>query len=620
MKTGTHHHAHWMVLLCLMISSVAYCKPIHASTDPVRDEPPVTIEDREHWAFKPLLRPAVPVPKHPQAARNDIDRFILAKLEAEGQSLSRQADPATLMRRVAFDLTGLPPAQDDVRAFVQDPGDQAFEAYVDKLLASSQYGERWAQHWLDLARYAETDGFEYDTERKHAYKYRDWVIEALNKDLPFDQFVRQQIAGDEMSPAETMATGFLVAGPDMPDINLQDERRHVVLNDITSTVGSAFLGITIGCAQCHDHPYDPFSQADFYRLRAFFDNLPEIRKDKAIGPAFVETSAVSLPSHVSIRGDFRRPGPEVVPAFPRIANPAGIPVPAAPLEKSSGRRLALAQWLTQPANGLFLRASVNRLWQHHFGRPLAGIPNDLGHQGEAPTHPELLEWLASELPRQGWSLKSMHKQIVMSATYRQSSLPSAGHDAVADYALFPRRRLSGEELRDAMLAVAGQINLKPGGPSVRLPLPPEVSGTLLKKQQGATTDPLELNRRSIYTFARRNLRHPLFELFDRPDALMSCGRRNESTTAPQALMLFNSEFSLGIAKAVAAQVKASGSDAASVVTNAVWRCYSRAPTAKEFELGKTFIERQTALTSTLEEAITDYCLALINASAFCYVD
>ena len=446
------------------------------------------------------------------------------------------------------------------------------------------------------------------------------MIEALNKGLPFDQFVRQQIAGDEMSPAEMMATGFLVAGPDMPDINLQDERRHVVLNDITSTVGSAFLGITIGCAQCHDHPYDPFSQADFYRLRAFFDNLPEIKKDKAIGPAFVETSAVPLPSHVSIRGDFRRPGPEVVPAFLRIANPAGLPVPAAPLEKSSGRRLALAQWLTQPANGLFLRASVNRLWQHHFGRPLAGIPNDLGRQGEAPTHPELLEWLASELPRQGWSLKSMHKQIVMSATYRQSSLPSAGHDDAAGYALFPRRRLSGEELRDAMLAVSGQINLKPGGPSVRLPLPPEVSGTLLKKQQGATTDPLELNRRSIYTFARRNLRHPLFELFDRPDALMSCGRRNESTTAPQALMLFNSEFSLGIAKAIAAQVKTSGSDAASVVTNAVWRCYSRAPTAKELELGKTFIERQTALTSTFEEAVTDYCLALINASAFCYVD
>ena len=608
------------LLLLLLTGSLAQAKSIHASNDPVRDEPPIATDDKEHWAFKPLQRPQVPKLKNEATARNEVDRFVLAKLEAAGQTLSPQADPATLMRRVAFDLTGLPPAIEDVRAFMKDSGDRAFEAYVDKLLATLQYGERWAQHWLDLARYAETDGFEYDTERKHAYKYRDCVIEALNKDLPFDQFVRQQIAGDEMTPQEMMATGFLVAGPDMPDINLQDERRHVVINDITSTFGSAFLGVTIGCAQCHDHPYDPLSQADFYRLRAFFDNLPEMKRDKAVGPAFVEVSATSPPSHVSIRGDFRRPGPAVQPAFPRIANQEAKSVSATPLEKSSGRRSALAQWLTQPTNGLFLRASVNRLWQHHFGKPLAGIPNDLGHQGEAPTHPELLDWLATELPRQKWSLKAMHKLIVMSATYRQSSLPTPGHLDTVNYALFPRRRLSGEEVRDALLAVSGQINLKPGGASVRLPLPPEVSATLLKKQQGATTDPPELHRRSIYTFARRNLRHPLFELFDRPDALMSCGRRNESTTAPQALMLFNSEFSLSMAQAIAAQVKASGSDPTTLVTSAIWQCYARAPSAKELALGTAFIERQTALTATFDEAITDYCLALLNANAFLTID
>ena len=605
------------LLLCFMAGTVVQAKPIHASTDPVKDEPAITAEDREHWAFKPLQHPAPPSVKKPEAARNDIDRFILAKLETSGLSLSGQADPATLMRRVTFDLIGLPPLDADVHAFVQDPSDKSYEVYVDKLLATSQYGEKWAQPWLDLARYAETDGFEYDAERKHAYAYRDWVIGALNKDLPFDEFVREQLAGDEMSPPVTMATGFLVAGPDMPDINLQAERRHVVLNDMTTTVGSAFLGVTIGCAQCHDHPYDPLSQADFYRLRAFFDNAPEMKLGRQLDPAFVEPSATAQASFVNIRGDFHRPGPEVSAAFPRIANLEGKSVVATPLAKSTGRRLALAQWLTRPENGLFLRASVNRLWQHHFGRPLAGIPNDLGHQGEAPTHPELLEWLASELPKQKWSLKAMHKLIVMSATYRQAGVGGADADL---YARYPRRRLTGEELRDAMLAVSGQIHLKAGGPSVRLPLPPEVSGTLLKKQQGATTDPLELNRRSIYTFARRNLRHPLFELFDRPDALMSCGRRNESTTAPQALMLFNSEFSLGIAKAIAAKVKEGGTDAASVVTNATWRCYSRAPSAKELELGKAFLERQTGLTSTFEEAVTDYCLALINASAFCYID
>ncbi len=314
------------------------------------------------------------------------------------------------------------------------------------------------------------------------------------------------------------------------------------------------------------------------------------------------------------------------PGFPRIANVEGQAVVPVPQTKSSGRRLALAQWLTRPTNGLFLRASANRLWQHHFGRPLAGIPNDLGHQGEAPSHPELLDWLASELPKQNWSLKAMHKLIVMSAVYRQAGenhgLQAADKsaDAAALYAAFPRRRLSGEELRDALLSAAGTLNLKAGGPSVRLPLPPEITITLPKKKLPETTDPQELNRRSIYTFARRNLRHPLFELFDRPDALMSCGRRNESTTAPQSLMLFNSEFSLAIAKSVAHEVMSGGSDAFGVVTRASWLCYTRAPTAQEMKLGEAFLERQTSLTSGLEESITDYCLALINASAFCYVD
>src|SRR3569623_1105365 len=285
-------------LLCFMAGTAAQAKPIHASTDPVKDEPAITAEDREHWAFKPLQHPVPPLLKKPEAASNDIDRFILAKLEAAGLSFSAEADPATLIRRVTFDIIGLPPVDADVHAFIQDPSDKAYETYVDKLLAASQYGEKWAQPWLDLARYAETDGFEYDAERKHAYAYRDWVIGALNKDLPFDEFVREQLAGDEMSPPDTMATGFLVAGPGMPDINLQNERRHVVLNDMTTAVGSAFLGVTIGCAQCHDHPYDPLSQADFYRLRAFFDNAPEMKLGRQLDPAFVEPSATAQASFV----------------------------------------------------------------------------------------------------------------------------------------------------------------------------------------------------------------------------------------------------------------------------------------------------------------------------------
>ncbi|MGH7292760.1 MAG: DUF1553 domain-containing protein, partial [Myxococcota bacterium] len=349
--------------------------------------------------------------------------------------------------------------------------------------------------------------------------------------------------------------------PDMPDTNFQDERLHLLLNNIASTVGGAFLGLTVGCAQCHDHPYDPVSQADFYRLRACFDNMPKLARDRQLPPTFVEAGKSEPVSKVCIRGDHQRPGPAVKAAFPRIANPVGMEVFPLDAPNSSGRRAALARWLTQPTNTLFLRSSANRLWQHHFGQPIVGSPNDFGHQGQAPTHPELLDWLASELPRQHWSLKAMHKLIVMSATYRQAGgvepaspvmrNPEAAAQKVSLYAHFPRRRLTGEQLRDSMLMAAGRLNLKPLGESVRLPLPPEVSETLLKNQSKVTADASEHDRRSIYVFSRRNLRYPLFDLFDRPDARMSCGRRNESTTAPQSLMLFNSAFSLSMAQSLA---------------------------------------------------------------------
>ena len=656
------------VLATACLLPQAQGRPIRASTDPVRDEPPITEEDRQHWAFKPLFKPKPPTVRHEDEVKNDIDRFILQKLEAADLSLAQPADAATLIRRVTFDLTGLPPTADEVRAFEAacgpaaheevrkgeavsreavtngsgsaalppaaarySPTDTAYEALIDRLLASERYGEAWAQHWLDLARFAETDGFEHDLERKRAWQYRDWVIKALNEDVPFDEFVAWQIAGDEISPENKVATGFLFAGPDMPDTNFQDERLHLLLNNITSTIGGAFLGLTIGCAQCHDHPYDPVSQADFYRLRACFDNLPKLARDRQLPPTFVEAGHSEPVSKVCIRGDHQRPGPSVKAAFPRIANPIGMEVFPVEAEHSSGRRAALARWLTQPTNTLFVRSAANRLWQQHFGQPLAGTPNDFGRQGQAPTHPELLDWLASELPRQGWSLKAMHKLILMSATYRQAGGNSRAAQGVLNheaqalqqslYAHHPRRRLTGEELRDALLMVAGRLNLKPGGESVRLPLPPEVSGTLLKNQAKVTADASEHDRRSIYVFARRNLRYPLFDLFDRPDALMSCGRRNESTTAPQSLMLFNSAFSLSMAQSLAEILLTSaGSNAETLVNAGFLRCCARNPTKEELALGKSFLERQTGLTATFEDAMTDYCLALLNTSAFLYVD
>ncbi|MFZ4764581.1 MAG: DUF1553 domain-containing protein, partial [Roseimicrobium sp.] len=418
---------------------------------------------------------------------------------------------------------------------------------------------------------------------------------------------------------EGVATGFLVAGPDMPDINNQDERRHFVLNDITATVGSAFLGLTMGCAQCHDHPYDPVSQADFYRLRAFFDPMPEFRRDRQLDPEMRDAEDARPVSHAYVRGDFRRPGPVVSAGFPRIAD--SLRTAAASL------RADLAQWLTGADNALFCRVAVNRVWQQHFGRGLVTSSGDFGHQGEKPTHPELLDWLATELPRQGWSLKKLHRLIVLSATYRQASFVEgagkrdASHGSESTYARFPRRRLTGEALRDGMLFTAGLLNPKAGGVSVRLPLPPEVSANLLKKQQEMTADVAEHDRRSIYTFSRRNLRYPLFDLFDRPDALMSCSRRSESTTAPQALLLFNSEFSQRAAQGLAQRVL-EGTDTApgTLVAEAMRLCFGRAPTGREAALGVAFLQRQTALAPTLRDALTDYCLALLNSNAFVWVD
>lgn len=569
----------------------AHAVSIRASSDPVKDERPITAKDKEHWAFKPLSNAEFGV-------RNAEWQKASRELDALAKTESKSADAAALIRRITFDLTGLPPTIEETRAFqdseIRNPH-SAFEALVDKLLASPRYGEHWAQWWLDLARFAETDGFEYDAERNRAWQYRDWVIDALNRDMPFDEFVQKQIAGDLMG--DETATGFLFAAPDMPDLNNQDERRHVLLNDITTAVGSVGLGLTVGCAQCHDHAYDPISQADFYRLRAFFDNTVLPKERKPLGP-FVRMFTEGVPaSTVFVRGDFKRPGPQITPAFPRVFGDT----------PPNADRLTLAKWLASKDNALFLRATANRLWQQHFGRPLAAIPGDLGHQGEAPTNPALLDWLAAELPRQNWSLKQLHKVIVMSNYYQQAAAP--------------RKRLTGEMLRDAMLSVSGQLNLKTGGPGVKLPLPKEISSTLIKSQAEATKDASEHTRRSIYAFARRNLRHPLFEMFDRPDAQISCARRNESTTAPQALMLLNSEFTHAIAAKTAADLTAQhGSDAPALITAATLRCLSREPSKTELEAGQKFLQRQTALAPGFRDAFADYCLALLNSNEFVYVD
>lgn len=619
------------------IAEGVVAKKLPTGEDAKLRETSLTDSDRDHWAYQPLERPEPPKVKGDTWVQNPIDRFILARLEEKQIEPLPMADWATLVRRVTFDLTGLPPDPEESRRLeAAAKRDEAYAEYVDKLLASRAYGERWGQHWLDVARFAETDGFEHDKVRPEAWRYRDWVIDSLNRDLPYDEFVRQQLAGDELHPDDAqaaIATGFLIAGPDMPDINLKEERRHMVLNELTSTVGSVFLGLQLGCAQCHDHKYDPLSQADFYRLRAVFESA-ELFKPNQYGRVVYEPGGKIEPSRLMVRGDFRRPGPLVEPAFPRIANPWNDRPADAPKDaKTLGRRSELARWITRPDHPLATRVIANWLWQHHFGEGLSRSPGDFGVMGDEPTHPELLDWLATELVREGWSMKRIHKLIVTSATYRTASRPTREtmnqwtqlkSADPQNYLLgrMPRRRLEGEAIRDAMLASADRLSENRGGPGVMPPLPRELLGTLLKDQWKTSPNEEDHRRRSVYLFVRRNLRYPLFESFDKPDTNASCPRRNRSTTAPQALVLLNSEFSLSAARDLAKYLAAqSPADDGALIAVLYHRTLGREPTEDEITAAEKFLQSQTALSNnSFDAAVVDLCLAMFNLNEFIYVD
>jgi hypothetical protein len=501
------------------------------------------------------------------------------------------------------------------------------------------------------------------------------VISAFDEDLAYGEFVRRQIAGDLIAandPASIVATGFLLCGPDMPDINLQEERRHTILNEMTGAVGEVFLGMTMGCAACHNHKFDAISQLDFYRLRAFFEPCelfreqplanaeqrlaivefqnrqsgkwkeleaernrlmaedPEINasaikkieteltKLKSALPAgiamgrAVQPASLKTESRLYARGDFRRAGPVVSPAVPRVAGSVALE------STTPESRAVLADWMASSDNALATRVIVNRVWLHHFGRGLSENANDFGTMGSPPTHPELLDWLAGDFLASGGSLKALHRRIVTSAVYRTTS--RSGADPATWDALLkadpdnrllgrmPRRRLDGEEIRDAMLATAGQLNDERFGPGIRPPLPPEVVSTLLKNQWTVTPEKSAHTRRSVYLFVRRNLRFPLFEVFDRPDANQSCPRRHESTTAPQALTLLNSEFTWSCAESLSNVIQRSATSSEEQVQAACRTVLSRPATEQDVKL--------------LDEAgdLTTFCAALLNASEFLYVD
>ncbi|MFP6874598.1 MAG: DUF1549 and DUF1553 domain-containing protein [Verrucomicrobiales bacterium] len=572
-----------------------------------------------HWSWQPLSRPALPAAF---AGSHPVDAFILHRLRPLGLTLAPGADRLTLIRRLTFNLTGLPPKPAEIDAFLADASGDAYDKLVDRLLASPQYGEHWAQYWLDLARFAETDGFEHDKVRPNAWRYRDWVIKALNTDLPYNRFVRLQVAGDQMHPDDpeaAIATGFLLAGQDMPDINLLAERRHMLLNEMTATVGSVFLGLTLGCAQCHDHKSDPVSQREFYRMRAFFESDLQLKEVK-LGDINVRTmrNGKASATHVMTRGDFRRPGEKVQAGFPRIANT----VKSRPVQ---GTRKELAAWLTHPGNAPAMRLFANRLWLRHFGRALA-TPGNFGTSGEPPTHPVLLDWLATELPRRKWSLRAMHKLIVTSATWRQAGRDTGNDPAWAKrlkadqnnrlWSRQDRRRLTGEMLRDSLLSCSDSLSERRGGPGVRPELPKEITVTLLRNQWQVSKDETDHRRRSVYLFARRNLRYPLFDLFDRPARAETCALRVLSTTAPQSLALLNSGFVVQRAKELARRA----ADENATAVESIRFCYrcvlGRLPRPEEQAGALQLVKRS----GNSGQGLADLALALFNFNEFIYID
>jgi hypothetical protein len=638
-------------------------------------EAPITDAERSHWAFTPPVRPPLPAVKDAAWLRTPIDAFILARLEAEHVSPAPPAARSMLLRRLSFDLIGLPPSPEELSAFETAPAPDAFEREVDRLLASPAFGERAGQYWLDLARFGETDGFEHDKVRPEAWRYRDWVIAALNADVPYDEFVRWQLAGEggkvqgsgfgvqeaegriqqavakghepEEKRQPAIATMFCLAGPDMPDLNDQAERRHVLLNEMTGTVGAVLLGLQIGCAQCHDHKYDPLSQADFYRLRAVFEPaVATLKRDVPFNLLAEQKDAA--PARLWIRGDHKRPGPELEPAFPRIADPIQAKTASQgnllssrlpSLTPRANIRGQFTAWLMHESNPLTSRVMANRIWQHHFGRGLCQSPSDFGVMGGEVTNPELLDWLAVEFRESGWAMKRLSRLLVSSATYRQGSSPAA---AAADrYASFPRRRLEGEAIRDALLAAAGLLTSERGGPGVMPPLPPELVRTLLKGQWTASKREADHYKRSIYVFARRNLRYPIFEAFDRPDGNATCPVRGRSTTAPQSLLLFNSELSLLAARHLAGRILAKASEPAGQIEQLYVVALARRPRSEETKALAVFLteQRQRLVAETRPRgelalppecppaadefaaaALVDACLAILNTNEFIYVD
>jgi hypothetical protein len=594
----------------------------------------VKAKARDSWSYRPVSRPLVPAVKNLALCRTAIDAFVLARLEAEGLPPARPADRVHLIRRLRFDLTGLPPTPEEVDDFVADQAADAYERLVDRLLESPQHGAAWGRHWLDLVRYGETNGYERDSAKPLAWRYRDYVIDALNHDKPYDGFVREQVAGDEIAPGSAeplIATGFYRLGIWDDEPADRALAHYDGLDNVLSTAGQVFLGMSINCARCHDHKVDPISQREYYRLLGFFaDVIDQDGKNlkKAVDRAGrrIDVMCVSergrADTHILLRGNPNLRGDAVEPGVPSV-----LADPAPTFAHGPGKRRALAAWLTDPRNPRTARAFVNRLWQYHFGRGIVPTSNDFGGLGEPPSHPDLLDWLAAEFMEGGWSIKRIHRLIVLSSTYRMSSQGSTRGLAVDPSNRwiwrFPMRRLSAEEIRDAVLCASGTLNLKAGGPSICPPIPRAVlAGQSVPGQGWTTSPPAEASRRSVYVHIKRSLLVPILAIHDAADTDTSCPVRYTTTVPTQALGLLNGEFSNEQAAHLALRIRRDAPASVDAqVRRAIRLTTAREPTSDEVRADAGFIRKlMTDGRLDLQAALQQYGLLLLNANEFVYLD
>jgi hypothetical protein len=622
---------------CLSATILAYASVAPTAQSQEKTAAVDTPATADWWSWRRVEEPALPAVKDSVWSANPIDRFVLAILEAKGMKPSAPADRQTFIRRVTYDLHGLPPTPEEIDAFVNDDAPDAVETLIDRLLASPRFGERWGRHWLDIIHYADTHGFDKDKRRLWAWLFRDWVIRALNADMPYRRFVRYQVAGDVLYPDDPngiIATGFIAAGPwdfvgqvELREGTVEKEKTRVLdRDDMVANTLSTFASLTVHCARCHDHKFDPIPQKDYYRLQAVFAGVE--RGDRPVALAGKEIKSATdaskvygvvpirpRPIHILKRGDVERKGglvsagalsllPDLDHHFLKVKD-----------GDEGSRRAALAEWLTDDGNGLVWRSIVNRIWQYHFGRGLVDTPNDFGKNGSRPSHPELLDWLAVHFRDSGGSLKKLTRLIVLSQTYRQSSAHNsecAKQDAGNRYLWhMNRQRLDAESIRDSVLAVSGKLDLKMYGPGFDLFRFKDDHSPVYDHLDPKFANRPETWRRTVYRFVVRSVPNPFLESLDCADPNLTVPVRNTTLTALQALALLNNPFMVEQAAFFAERVAKVSTESPARIDAAFRLALGRHPTRDELAALAAHEQRH---------GLANVCRLLLNMNEFVFVD